>query len=328
MRRELRVGLGILGAVAAAVIVLLLTNHRPQRLEMFVVGAVLTQDADPAKQSPIPNVDIVASDGSAVAESRSDASGFFRLTLHTGIWRSREVTLRFRHPNYHPLDISGPFGSQLCVARMAPMTGEESAEGKGSESVLANVRVRYAISTLASVTIGSMARPFEVPNAGDVPCNRQSPCSPDHKWKAATGVKSFDAGEGNQFSNVRLSCIAGPCPFTRIEANHLSAGGRKAEVSVLNWSDTTTFLFEAEVVRAMATDSIRQSYPAIFGRNMSFTLPATAQGLSIEAEMNGTAIVFPLSPTLDLSWASCEMRIAADQTRLYTCELKPGYRFK
>jgi hypothetical protein len=78
----------------------------------------------------------------------------------------------------------------------------------------------------------------------------------------------------------------------------------------------------------MSIDLIRQSYPTIFGRNMSFILPAMAQGLSIEAEVNGTEIVFPLGPSLGLSWAVCNMRIASDETKLYTCELKPGYAFR
>jgi hypothetical protein len=97
---------------------------------------------------------------------------------------------------------------------------------------------------------------------------------------------------------------------------------------VRNWSDSTTFLFEAEVIQAMAGDAIHQLYPAIFGRNMSFTLPVAAQGPSIEAELNGTGIVFPLGPSLRLSWAACSMQVAADKTKRYTCELKPGYRFR
>jgi hypothetical protein len=61
---------------------------------------------------------------------------------------------------------------------------------------------------------------------------------------------------------------------------------------------------------------------------MNFTLPATAQGPSIEAELNGAEIVYPLGPELILSWASCNMELRADRTKLYRCELKAGYGFK
>ena len=328
MPRKLKVGLWIMGAAAIAIVLALLMKGPPRALETSVVGAVLVEDADPAKQAPISSVKIIATDGSAVAESQSDSSGFFRLNLQTGVWPDRQITLRFRHPDYDPLELSGQFGNQLCVARMVPRVSGPQPEASGPPSLLANLRVRYATTDITTVNIGSTAKTFEITNVGDVPCNRKLPCSPDRKWKAAAVAKSFDAGEGNQFSNTRLSCIAGPCPFTRIQSNRVSHGGRAVEVSVLNWSDTATFLFEAEVSHAMPTDLIRQSYPTIFGRNMSFILPSTAQGLSIEAEVNGTDIVFPVGPSLGLSWAECNMRTASDETKLYTCELKPGYAFR
>ena len=289
MPGKLRVGLWIVGAAAIAIILALIMKGPRRALEISLVEAVLVQDADPAKQAPISNVKIIATDGSAVAESQSDSSGFFRLNLQTGVWRDRLITLRFRHPDYDLLELSGQFGNQLCVARMVPRVGGQRLEASGPQSLLANLRVRYATTDITTVNIGSMAKTFEIANVGDVPCERKLPCSPDRKWKAAAGARSFDAGEGNQFSNARFSCIAGPCPFTRIQSNRVSHGGRTVEVSVLNWSDTATFLFEAEVSHAMPTDLIRQSYPTIFGRNMSFILPATAQGLSIEAEVNGRA---------------------------------------
>jgi hypothetical protein len=49
--------------------------------------------------------------------------------------------------------------------------------------------------------------------------------------------------------------------------------------------------------------------------------------VSIEAEVNGTTIVFPLGPALYLSWANCQVAVNQDQTKVYRCELNPGYRF-
>jgi hypothetical protein len=72
---------------------------------------------------------------------------------------------------------------------------------------------------------------------------------------------------------------------------------------------------------------IRRSYPVIFDEALTFTLPASAQGVSILADVDGSMIVFPLGPALYLSWAECQLSLTNDQTRVYRCELKPGFRF-
>jgi hypothetical protein len=72
----------------------------------------------------------------------------------------------------------------------------------------------------------------------------------------------------------------------------------------------------------------RRSYPVVFGQALNFTLPPLAEGVTIEADVNGEGIVFPLGPDLFLSWAQCNSRINRDQTKVYRCELKPGYRFR
>ena len=99
-------------------------------------------------------------------------------------------------------------------------------------------------------------------------------------------------------------------------------------VSARNWSDTATFLLEAEVFHPMASELIHESYPVIFGDSLNFTLPASAEGVNIEADIDGQTIIFPLGPALHLSWATCSSRVNADQTRVYRCELKPAYRFQ
>ena len=139
---------------------------------------------------------------------------------------------------------------------------------------------------------------------------------------------SLDAGEGNEFRNARVSCIAGPCPFTKIEVENFSPDRRRFNVSVLNWSDTVTFLLEAEVVHPMTSDMVRETYPVIFGRALNFSLPASAEGPSIEAEVQGEPIVFPLGPDLFLRWADCHVVVDRDQSKNYRCELKPGYQFR
>jgi hypothetical protein len=73
---------------------------------------------------------------------------------------------------------------------------------------------------------------------------------------------------------------------------------------------------------------VRLSYPVEFGRTLNFTLPPTQEGVSIEAEVDGAAMVFPLGPNLYLSWATCTMTTSSEEkSTAYRCELKPGYRF-
>jgi hypothetical protein len=166
-------------------------------------------------------------------------------------------------------------------------------------------------------------------NTANVSCNHQAPCSPDGKWKASSASESLDAGADNTFSNVRASCIAGPCPFTRIDSSGFIHGGRNITVSALNWSDTATFLMDAEVYHTAINSNVRQLYPVIFGRALNFTLPPTQEGVSLEAEIDGSPMVFPLGPALNLSWATCTVRTDTEKekTTVYGCELKPGYRF-
>ena len=301
-------------------------RHRSER-SMSLKGAVIKQDTDTKKELPIAHVEITAESGFPVGDCKSDSSGYFYLKLAQGVEPGRSVTLRFRHPDYLPLDLNDLVGDKLYVARMVPGPHQIRTEPSRPEIVVANVMARYSIKATTAVNIGSAVKPFQVVNTGNLPCNGQQPCSPDRRWKATIGSASLDAGEGNEFQNARVSCIAGPCPFTKIESDGFSRGGRVINVSARNWSDTTTFLLEAEVFHPMVRDNVRKSYPVIFGRALNFTLPAMAEGVSIQAEINGETIIFPLGPNLFLSWADCNARLNNGQTTVYRCELKSGYRF-
>lgn len=310
-----------LGVVAAVLIV------HARRASVTLTGVVLRQDPDPRKQLPIPNVKITATEGVRSAEGESDVSGLFHLRLPQEAWRKSLAMVTFRRSGYQPLDIEASLNGEIYVVRLTPIA-PPAPPAAMPQVLVKDVRVRYAERNTTPVEVGSAAKTFTVANTGDVPCERKPPCSPDGKWKASRGVITMDAGDQQQFENARVSCIAGPCPFTRIESGATLHPGRKITVSILNWSDTTTFLVEAEVTRSTPSDAIRQAYPAIYGRAMSFTLPATAEGPSVEADLGGVDLVFPLGPELLLSWAECSLQVGADQTKLYNCELKPGYEFR
>jgi hypothetical protein len=314
------VSLAILGTVLSIVL-----WHRRQPITLK--GAVLQQDSDPNKQLPIADVDITADNSLGIGKSRSDASGFFRVTLPKGLRRKQPVTLHFRHQDYQPLDLNDYISDKIYIAHMVPILQKTTIETHHPAFKISNARVRYTVTATTEAEVGSTVKTFQVVNKGNTPCNKKPPCSPDGKWKAAIDSTSLDAGEGNQFRTPRASCIAGPCPFTRIEREYLSMDGRHFNVAVRDWSDTTTFLLEAEVVHPMVSNLVRVSYPVIFGRTLNFSLPPAAEGPSIEAEVNGEVIVFPLGPDLFLRWADCHIAMEKDQSQTFRCELKPGYEF-
>jgi hypothetical protein len=313
--------------VVAGVIIAAYLLTRPHTRPMTLSGAVVKQDADPTKELPLAEVDVKALYHDAViGEGKSDASGAYTVLLRNRIWIGRPVTLQLRHPDYQPLDLKEFVGDKLYVARMVALPHDVNPTNRPAV-VVSNVLARYSIKTTNTANVGSAVKTFEVANTGNVPCRKQPPCSPDGKWKAAMGSASLDAGEGNEFRNARTSCIAGPCPFTKIEAEDFLQGGREVKVSARNWSDTATFLLEAEVFRPMVSDMVRTSHPVIFGQALNFTVPGSAEGVSILAEVNGATITFPFGPNLYLSWADCNARVNRDQTKVYRCELKPGYKF-
>lgn len=327
-RLKLAAWIAIIAIVGGGLTVGLIAWTRAVR-PISLQGAIVMQDSDPDKELPISDVLVSATaDKVPVGEGKSDAAGFFKLTLQKGVRRGQLINLRFRHADYTPLDLPVDKVAKLYIAHLVSVRQQEPAQSSHSDIVVASVRVRYSMKSTSAADVGSGVRTFRVVNVGNTACEGHPPCSPDGKWKAVLASASLEAGEGNQFRNARVSCIAGPCPFTRIDSDDFSQGGRAISVTVRNWSDTTTFLLEAEVVHPMVSDTVRESYPVIFGPALNFTLPSTAEGPSLQAEVNGETIIYPLGPDLFLSWAMCNVRGNQDQTKAYRCELKPGYRFR
>jgi hypothetical protein len=327
----------IVAVVAAVVIGVLLRVHRLRsisvRQSISVEGVVIQRDVDAKKQLPIGDVVITASDGVKTTTTRSEASGYFKFVVQRGMLSSQPVSVSFRHPAYEPLDLNVQTRklepqNELYVAAMVPIAKNPDRSAR-PQAVVSNIRVRYTINSRTETNVGSAVKTFQVVNQGNVPCNHQTPCSPDGRWKAASASASLDAGADNVFDNIRASCIAGPCPFTQIDSSGFAHGGRNIRVSALNWSDTATFLMEAEVFHTAISSNVRKLYPVIFGRTLNFTLPPTEEGVSLEAEIDGSPMVFPLGPDPYLSWATCTVRTGTEKekTAVYRCELKPGYRF-
>ncbi len=314
-------------ALVIVSIVLSIELFRARRVSVLV-GSVLQQDADPNRQVPLANAKVTVTNEQVKGECQTDSSGLFRLQLHPSVPVGEMLMLRVDHSNYQSLTIAARADTRIYVARMNPLPPEGRRRKDDPVITISGIRVRYAEKITTTGNVGSVAKTFQVVNTGNVPCVHRSLCSPDGKWKANVGGATFDAGDGNEFRNVRVSCIAGPCPFSKIEKIAFSSGRRRIDVSARAWSDTVTYLVEAEVMRTALTDTVRYLYPVNFGRSMSFALPPGSQGPSIEAELGGKSIVFPLGPALVLSWAHCSVQTAPDRSKLYRCDLYPGYRFQ
>lgn len=329
---------GLIAVVATtAAIILSFPRAWRWRPGMFTIqGAVIRADKDTRRQLPIPGVTVTVWDGISSSMTQSDSNGYYKITFRERVWPSEQVTLSFRSPEYKSRDMQllvGPNNkpNQLFVAALDPVNAEVAAPSQPNKpaTAVSNIRIRYTVNTAVQRNVGTAVRTFEIENKANVPCQEHYPCSPDGLWKAATASTTLDAGANNVFRNVRASCFAGPCPFTRIDTGGFSQGGRTITASALAWSDSATFLVEAEVFHNLNESSVRESYPVIFGRVMHFTLPAEQEGLCIEAEINGAAMVFPLGPDLYTSWATCQARAGTggQSSTTFQCELKPGYRF-
>jgi len=326
MRRRKRIALSIAILVTGGVLAGLVETvwlHRAQHIVMQ--GAVIKADADVKKQSPIADVSVSVEGAAPPIVTKSNFSGYFRIVLPIGARPGETVFLRFRHPDYKPLEVSEVIGTELYVVSLTPVP-KHTITPHGPMIRLSNIRLRYSTQIQTEVNVGSEITTFEVKNQGNVPCKEQNPCSPNGKWKASENSASMDAGQDNVFENARVSCIAGPCPFTRIVSDRYSGASRTISVSVLDWSDTTTFLMQAEVFRREISDTVQEMYPVIFGDSINFSLPPPAEGPTFEAEVNSVETVFPMGPNPSVPWADCNVQVAKTQSKSYRCELKQGYQ--
>lgn len=319
--------------VAVAVAVRLALRRSPATMvPVTLTGDVLKQAADPAQQTPLSDVIVTAATaGSALATTRSGPSGFFRVTVNIGRKTGAIVLLTFNRPDYKTLELMATKpGDQLYIARMQPLQPEatpQQPQAPAQVSEIKNVRVRYSLNVKTNIDVGSLAKQFLANNVGNVPCRGHQPCSPDGRWAARRSTLALDAETGNEFRNVRVICVAGPCAFTKVESSGSPTAAQRITVSVLNWSDSADFLVEADVTRVTETELVEHSYPFIVGQTMNFALPPGSEGASIEADLSGQYTVFPLGPAAILSWASCSMEAAQNGNRIYRCQLKAGYRF-
>ena len=146
-------------------------------------GAIVQQDTDPTKQLPISDVEVTADNNIAISGANSDSSGFFSLALRPDVMPGTPIVLKFRSPDYKPLDLKVSANDEIYVAHLEPIRAE--TPNRGPEVSVSSVSVRYSISTATAVNVGSAVKTFEVVNKGNVPCEGRLPRSPGTEWKAA-----------------------------------------------------------------------------------------------------------------------------------------------
>src|SRR5438876_5263030 len=145
-----KIGLIVVVAILGTVMVLLVARFNKRRM-IALKGAVITRDTDPRKQLPIAGVDITADNGLAVAKSQSDSSGLFNIAWRKRILRGQVVTLRFRKPDYEPLDlninVADKASDKTFIAALAPVTRQTIIDDDRPQQTISNPLVRYSIKT-------------------------------------------------------------------------------------------------------------------------------------------------------------------------------------
>src|SRR5438105_4724683 len=124
--------------------------RRLKRRTVTIAGAVITKDPDPRKQLPIAGVTVIATDGLFFAQGKSDSSGLFSVTLRRRILRGQPVTLKFRNPDYEPLDmpiedVIHKTPGKIYVAALTPVVRAQPVQENHPRQVITNVVVRYSM---------------------------------------------------------------------------------------------------------------------------------------------------------------------------------------
>src|ERR1700739_2902593 len=130
------------------------TKHGP----VVIQGAIVKHNTDTRRESPIEDVAVSAADGL----TKSDFSGYFRLTLPPQIMPGQSVELNFQHPDYLPAKLQATVGDHLYVVEMAPVHGEVEAALDEKQVMVTNVLVRYSIASTTFENIGSGEKTFQV----------------------------------------------------------------------------------------------------------------------------------------------------------------------
>ena len=181
-----------------------------------VEGAVMKDDIDPEKRYPLNGVQVIDSDtpGLALGPVTTQEDGSFKLKLRPDARSGQSIDLQFTAAGYQKKTANAAVGVDVNYTfYLWPSLPTVSLSSNQRRSVTATV-VRVA-DTFAE----NQSKTFQIPNYGSVRCNGGGPCSPDGKWKASVVTSTLDAGLGNKFISCKVVCVAGPCPWTKVNSH-------------------------------------------------------------------------------------------------------------
>ncbi|MGB9070656.1 MAG: hypothetical protein WCC21_18985, partial [Candidatus Acidiferrales bacterium] len=111
---SVRVVVVVAAAAVALVIAAVVAYHYAYR-PIALKGAIIQDDSDTRKESPITDVEVSTAADQAPAAVKSDFSGFFRIPLRAGVKKGQKVVLKFWHPDFEPLEMPITVGDELYV---------------------------------------------------------------------------------------------------------------------------------------------------------------------------------------------------------------------
>jgi hypothetical protein len=150
----------ILSAIGGLLLIILIVIIVHYVKPISLRGAVIKADDDARRQSPITDVEVSVEDGLTIAPTKSDFSGYFKLTLPRRILPGHPITLRFQHPDYEPLDLKETVSDKLYVVHMVSIHPETDVQPNRPKIAVTNVFVRYSIEATTAQNIGTEIKTF------------------------------------------------------------------------------------------------------------------------------------------------------------------------
>src|SRR5437879_1392919 len=133
--------------IVGVTVVLLIHSRNSPLTPILLTGAIVREDTDEDKQTPLPNTTVTATGGFSPGTAVSDASGLFKLSVQPALIPGRAITMRFEHPGYKPVEITRNGSDMLYVVRMKPEVDEpvlvvDHGPARPKTTLINNVRVR------------------------------------------------------------------------------------------------------------------------------------------------------------------------------------------
>ena len=197
----------------------------------------------------------------------------------------------------------------------------------GRSTTVSNVRVRYSTKAMRTINIGTAVKTFEVVNKGNVPARASLRARPMDDGKRRSDRPPWMQASATSFKTPGSRALRARAPLRKSNPT-ISEKQPEDHRNCRNWSDPATFLRGSRGGPHHAESHGPRIVSGDLRSALNFTLPTDAEGVTLEADLAGETIIFPLGPDLLLSWANCNARVNPDHTSVYRCELKAGYRFQ